>query len=88
MTRPDFNHQRIMANIKDLPDKERKVFEIFEGNYFGLPFKDQPSSWIKRFKERFYYSVHYNPPSSHYVPFYDFKKNRYHPDDISSYYSN
>jgi len=85
MARPDLNCQRIMTG--EIPDKERKVFEIFNGTNHGTPFDDQPKSWVKRFKAYFYKSADYNPHSSYYLPFYDYKKRSYHPDDVSSYYS-
>lgn len=84
--RPDLNQMRIMTD--NLPDKEKKVFEMYNNNYFGKEFEDKPQSWIKKFKERFYKSVHYNPSSSDYIPFYDYKNRSYYPEDISSYYSN
>jgi hypothetical protein len=84
MSRPDLNVSRKMT---DLPDKEKKVFEMFGNNYQGKDFKNEPSSWAKRIKNKFYYSVHYDPNPSDYLPFYDYKNRPYHPDDISSYYS-
>lgn len=83
-SRPDLNHFRIMTG--EIPDQERKVFEMFGENYFGKNFKDQPVSWVKKFKAFFYPSVDYNPHSSHYLPFYNYKK-AYFPDELGNYYT-
>lgn len=86
MSRPDLNTNRIMTD--DLPDREKKVFEMFNNdNAHGKQFKNEPNSWAKAIKNKFYYSVHYQPNSSDYIPFYDYKNRPYHPDDVSSYYS-
>ena len=37
-SRPDYNSMRIMTG--PIPDVERKVFEMYEGNYFGKEFDD------------------------------------------------
>lgn len=79
--RPDLNHMRIMTKV---PDQERKVFEIFGNTYFGQNFQDQPVSWVKKFKQYFYPSVHYNPHSSYYVPFYNYKQS-YNADEVTKF---
>lgn len=83
MSRPDINASRKMTG--DIPIRERKVFEIMEGNYFGKSFENAPQSWVKRFKKFIYPSIHYEPD---YEPFYDYKNRPYHPEDLSTYYSN
>jgi hypothetical protein len=80
--RPDLNHMRMMTN--KIPDHERKVFEMFDNNYFGRNFDDASVSWIKKFKDYFYPSVHYNPNSAYYLPFYDYKKS-YNPNEITKF---
>lgn len=83
--RPDFNAMRILTPV---PIKEKKVFEMMHGSYFGQPFKEQNSSLWKRFINYFYPFNDYNPDKAYYEPFYDFKqdyvadehKNHYHFD--------
>ncbi len=79
--RPDLNHMRVMTPV---PDQERKVFEMFGNNYFGKKFDDQSVSWIKKFKDYFYPSVHYNPNNAYYLPFYNYK-NSYNSDEVTKF---
>lgn len=83
--RPDYNQMRIMTD--NLPDSERKVFEMYGNTYFGQDFEDQPQSWLRKLKQWAFPSIDYNPHSSYYLPFYDNKRGFY-PEDASSYYSN
>jgi hypothetical protein len=83
--RPDLAQFRIMTD--NVPDKERKVFEMFGNTYFGKPWPDTPDSWYKKLSNKFFPSVDYNPHQSAYLPFYDYKKGYFPSEDVSSYYS-
>ena len=83
--RPDLGQFRIMTG--NVSDKERKVFEIYGDNYFGKSWEDKPDAWYKRLNNKLFPSVNYNPPSSHYLPFYDYKRGYYPSNDVSNYYS-
>ena len=58
--------------------------------YLNDDYYDTPErhSWAKKLKKYLYPSVDYSPSSVDYLPFFDFKKRSYHPDDVSSYYAN
>lgn len=85
-SRPDLNQFRIMTD--NVPDKERKVFNMFGSTYFGKPWKDEPQSWVKKLNKKLFPSVDYNPHSSEYLPFFNYKNKSYYPaEDVSSYYS-
>lgn len=83
-SRPDLNHSRKIGD--KVTDEERKVFEMFDGDYFGQQFDHAPQSWVKKFKKFFYPSVDYNPEPSYYLPFYNYKKS-YFPDTLGNYYT-
>ena len=83
--RPDLGQFRIMTD--NVPDNERKVFDMYEKTYFGKAWNDKPDAWNKRFYYKLFPSVNYNPHSSYYLPFYDYKRGYYPAHDVSSYYS-
>jgi hypothetical protein len=84
--RPDFNHMRMMTPQSSIPIKEKKVFEMLHGDYFGMKFEEVHESYWKKFVHYFYPYTNYNPEKSYYEPFYDYKqdyvteefKNHYH----------
>jgi len=72
--RPDFNSRRAMIPIENIPLKERKVLEIFNGNYFGTEFKETNQSIWKRGLNFFYPYHNYDPHRAYNEPFFDYKK--------------
>jgi hypothetical protein len=84
-TRPDFAPMRIMTPLENLPLKERKAFEILHGDYFGIKFADQKTSWYKRGLKYFYPWYDYSPDRAHYEPFFDYKKD-YVTEEFKNHY--
>lgn len=80
--RPDLGQFRAMTGY--VPDKEVKVFEMFDGKSYP----DQETTVLKRIKKSLLPSVDYNPSKSDYLPFFDYKRGYYPDEDVSSYYSN
>lgn len=83
--RPDFNTMRNLVAIEKLPIKEKKVFEMMNGNYFGLEFREKNVGLWKKFVNYFYPFNDYNPDRAYYEPFYDFKKDYVH-DEFKQHY--
>jgi hypothetical protein len=72
--RPDLNTMRNLVNLDHVPIKEKKVFEMMYGNYFGMPFKEKNRSVWKRFMDYFYPYNDYKPDRTYCEPFFDYKK--------------
>lgn len=84
--RPDLSQFRSMLP-GTVTDRERKVFDMYGDTYHGKQWDDTPQSWYKKLQKKLFPSVDYNPHSSHYEPFYDYKRGYYPSIDPSQYYS-
>ncbi len=83
--RPDFNTMRNLIAPENVPMKEKKVFEMMHGDYFGMQFKENDKSLWKKGLNYFYPYYNYNPEPSHFEPFYDYKKD-YVPQSMNNHY--
>ena len=83
--RPDFSQMRILTSMERLPIKEKKVFEILHGDYFGINFYENNTSLWKKSLEFLYPYNEYNPVKSHYEPFFDYKKD-YVTEEFKNHY--
>ena len=83
--RPDFSQMRILVPDSHVPLKEKKVFEVLYGDYFGMKFEEDNSSWWKKMVHYFYPYYNYNPSARYYEPFFDYKKD-YVTEEFKNHY--
>jgi len=86
LNRPDLKEFRIMVRDDYIPVKEKKVFEMMTGSYFGRPLNnEEPSGLWKRVLKKLYGYTDFNPAPTYYQPPFDFRKD-YHSENWSNHY--
>jgi hypothetical protein len=85
-SRPDLKEMRIMIRDDYIPVREKKVFEIMSGTYFGKPLNEEGSHGLfKRITKKLYPYFEYNPSPQYYAPHFDFRKD-YQSENWSNHY--
>jgi len=86
LNRPDLKEMRIMVKDEHIPLKEKKVFEMLTGSYFGKPlYNQEPTGLYKKIVNYCYPEMDYNPNPGHFVPYFDYTKD-YQSEKWSNHY--
>jgi hypothetical protein len=86
MNRPDLREMRIMVKDEYIPLKEKKVFEMLSGSYFGKPlYNEEPTGLYKKLVRYFFPELDYNPSPGHFLPPFDYTKD-YQSENWSNHY--